>query len=326
MRHTLNNIQALRALAALAVVAYHVRTIGVGLFGVDVFFVISGFIICYVADRRPEDFILHRVLRIVPLYWTATLVVFATAVFLPRLLQTDDMSIGHLVNSLLFIPYLRPNGLVQPVLFLGWTLNYEMFFYLVFWACLLVFRKAAPITCAMALVIIVATTKLIHPRLPWAFWGDWRLLEFAGGIAAFLLLESHGPAIRSIPKLMLWAICSASIVAMAWQTHSFSHAFEVAVCGPAAVILFIAAMGLEGRVAVPAIVIAIGDASYSLYLLHPYVLRTIERFYHPAVGFSFAAVAASVAILIGSILAALVSFRYFEAPSNRLLRRASSPA
>lgn len=305
---------------------YHIRTIGVGLFGVDIFFIISGFIICYITQSRPDNFLLRRIFRIVPLYWAATMAIFVVGMIAPHLLQTDDTSFVHLTESLFFIPYQRPNGLVQPVLFLGWTLNYEMFFYLVFWACLLVFRKAAPITCAMALVIIVATTKLIHPSLPWAFWGDWRLLEFAGGIVAFLLLESYGPAIRSIPKLMLWAICSASIGAMAWQTHSFSHAFEVAVCGPAAVILFIAAMGLEGTVTVPAIVLAIGDASYSLYLLHPYVLRAIERFYHPAVGLSFAAVAASVAILVGSILAALVTFRYFEAPSNLLLRRATSAA
>lgn len=321
MRGEIKNIQALRALAAVAVVIYHIRTIGVGLFGVDIFFVISGFIICYITQRRAENFLLHRIFRIVPLYWAATLAIFVVGIIAPRLLQTDDASLVHLAKSLFFIPYQRPNGLVQPVLFLGWTLNYEMFFYLVFWACLLAFRNAAPIACAVALVLVVTITKIIHPVLPWSFWGDWRLLEFVGGIAAFLLLKSHGDTIRAIPKWALWAICGVSIAAMVWQTRYFSHDFEVAICGPLAVALFIAAAGLEGRVRMPAFVLAIGDASYSLYLLHPWALRAIEKFIHPAIGLSWEALVASLLIVCGSVTIALVSYRYFEAPSNRALRR-----
>ena len=108
--------------------------------GVDIFFVISGFIMVYTTmDREitPWSFMADRIARIVPAYWAATLGVFFLALVAPSLLQTSHMQWGELFKSLVFVPFRKANGLVQPVLFVGWTLNYEMFFYLMFAAGLL---------------------------------------------------------------------------------------------------------------------------------------------------------------------------------------------
>lgn len=320
MKNQLSTIQSLRALAALSVVAYHVKTIGVGLFGVDIFFVISGFIICYVAERNPDGFILHRIVRVVPLYWLATLAVFTMSLWAARLLQTQDRSVVHLLESLFFIPYLRPNGLVQPVLFLGWTLNYEMFFYVVFWFSLSYFGKCAPWITALILCLVVVITQIVQPSLPWSFWGDWRLLEFTGGIAAFLFYRTDAGWLHRIPKNVLVGIFVTMLAVLVVQTRFGEKELNVLICGPVSAVLFIAAIGLEGRVNIHPIWVAIGNASYSLYLLHPYVLRAVEKIVSPATGWSMASLAATFIIFALSVGVALFSYRYFEAPINRAFK------
>ena len=151
----LHSIQILRAAAAMAVVLFHLgdslaRNFGLfpsnpfpaGSDGVDVFFVISGFIMCYttagVDQRSPADFAMKRAARIIPIYYLMTLVLFAVGLVMPSLLASGSATFEQLAKSLLFIPYERANGAVAPVLFLGWTLNYEMFFYAIFTIALIV--------------------------------------------------------------------------------------------------------------------------------------------------------------------------------------------
>jgi peptidoglycan/LPS O-acetylase OafA/YrhL len=65
----LDTVQALRGIAALAVVCNHIPAIEHGAFGVDLFFVISGFIVCHVAAADPGRFMAKRLIRVLPLYW-----------------------------------------------------------------------------------------------------------------------------------------------------------------------------------------------------------------------------------------------------------------
>ena len=132
-------IQYLRAVAALAVVVFHAAersglNFVVGAAGVDIFFVISGFVMWTLAATRPVStwaFYRDRLLRIAPLYWIVTLVmaVGALAGLFPRIRLTAD----HVIASLAFVPHRSPsNGEIWPLLTQGWTLNLEMFFYLIF--------------------------------------------------------------------------------------------------------------------------------------------------------------------------------------------------
>src|SRR5580658_5421280 len=138
------SIQALRALAATAVVAYHALQWGSGGFdvgraGVDVFFVISGFIMWRVTSGRdvtPGAFLWRRVTRVAPLYWLTTLAVLAAALVWPGFLPEVRPGWRHLALSLAFIPHLDPRGLPFPTLPPGWTLDYEALFYLTFAAAL----------------------------------------------------------------------------------------------------------------------------------------------------------------------------------------------
>ncbi|GLK72550.1 acyltransferase [Ancylobacter dichloromethanicus] len=138
------NVQVLRAVAAASVAFYHLQAMLAGIhdlfdmhfpaIGVDVFFVISGFVM-FISNRNMDKsaltFIVLRLFRIVPLYWIATLVIvaFYFVGFRPNGLMIFDFEI--LLKSLFFIQSEFENGRYDLILSLGWTLIFELFFYVV---------------------------------------------------------------------------------------------------------------------------------------------------------------------------------------------------
>src|SRR5271166_6609820 len=125
-RQFLNNLQVVRAFAAGTVVLVHLCQVygfrsPFGLCGVDVFFVLSGFIMAMLSTREKNDFLARRLIRIVPLYWLCTFAVFFAALLMPGLLHSTTPDWNNLLKSLFFLPYRKESGAVQPLLFLGWT-------------------------------------------------------------------------------------------------------------------------------------------------------------------------------------------------------------
>ena len=141
----LPSIHFLRGIAALVVCVMHLNgeahkmlpqplNVKTWISGVDIFFVISGFIMIYTNDKgfgsleSSITFMFRRLIRIVPMYWLFTSLMVASIILFPRLLHTAQFSYCHLVLSLLFIPHISPDTShdIHPILSLGWTLNYEV--------------------------------------------------------------------------------------------------------------------------------------------------------------------------------------------------------
>ena len=199
MPHEVKSIHYLRGLAALLVVFHHsiiqlapVRDhyahIEFGQAGVDIFFVISGFVI-YLSNAKGRlgcgEFLKLRIIRIVPLYWLATLAVVAVAVVAPRFFATTTLTAQDVAQSLLFVPAYSAAfpGQIWPVLVPGWSLNYEMFFYLVFAVGLLVARERLLLFLVATLGILVVAGLLLDPQpAPLKSYTDLRLLEFLFGV------------------------------------------------------------------------------------------------------------------------------------------------
>ena len=132
VNYKIESIQILRFIAAFSVMMVHLPIFSFGIWGVDIFFVISGFIMMYVTDKDYKFFFVKRLIRIVPLYWILTVGVFIIALINPDFLNNTSANIKHLIKSMLFIPFDK-NGIGHfPILFLGWTLNFEIIFYLLF--------------------------------------------------------------------------------------------------------------------------------------------------------------------------------------------------
>lgn len=139
-RRTIQIIQVLRAAAATIVFLSHFFSDGYtllgcsfrGRVGVGIFFVISGFLLIYTDRGDYKGYLVKRLIRICPLYWLTTLMVFILGLFAPSLLHTSVSTIPNLLKSLFFIPYYSANG-IYPLLTVGWTLVVEMFVYLLYY-------------------------------------------------------------------------------------------------------------------------------------------------------------------------------------------------
>jgi exopolysaccharide production protein ExoZ len=315
------NLQALRAIAATLVIFQHIKIVTIGSFGVDIFFVISGFVIAYVSvSEKPGVFVLKRLFRIVPLYWLGTLAVFAVAGVAPSLVNSTTTSVVDLARSLFFIPYVKGNGLTHPVLFLGWTLNYEVLFYAIFAFALTLGSKEAPVI-ATVLISAMVLIGLMFPvsAEPFAFWTQPITLEFLFGVWIFVGWHK-GIRLPIAPELAI-AIGAALLLLMGWeQTKASFDWIEPLSFGVPAAAIVVLALSCEGRIKVPAIVLAIGDASYSLYLFHPYLVVPAQKI---VTHFTQSPVVMIVAIpfmVAAAIGYALLSYRIIERPSNAWLR------
>src|SRR5262245_15423733 len=193
----LYNLHLLRVIAALSVVYFHTTSVAglnlpydVGSRGVDVFFVISGFIIAYIGTSKPEQFLRRRLIRVVPFYWAATLCVFALVAVAPRFFRSTNANVPHLLMSLLFVPHESVAGEMHPTLVLGWSLNFEMFFYVTFAAALALAPRRAPLICVGALAAFVAVIHGLHiENAVLGFYARPIVLEFCFGIGVFYLFN-----------------------------------------------------------------------------------------------------------------------------------------
>src|SRR3954452_12402158 len=170
------SIQYLRAVATLTVVAAHATAslFDFGEAAVSLFFVISGFVMVYVSQREttPQRFLWARFVRVVPLYWAITLFV--------GLAYGSD--IRHLLLSLALWPHPGPAGQGWPVVGQGWTLVFEVFFYAVFAATLLVSARIRPWLIAAVFGVCCAAGAVFRPgNFVLATYTSPLLLEFGAG-------------------------------------------------------------------------------------------------------------------------------------------------
>jgi len=336
----LMNLNVLRAFAALCVVYYHTTSeaglnlpISVGTRGVDVFFVISGFIITFASCRNPDQFFLRRLIRIVPFYWAATAVVFAIALVVPNLFHNTRADFVQLICSLFFIPRETAYAGMFPTLVLGWSLNYEMYFYLVFALSLLVDKKRAPIICSLLIVAVMVAIANIDSSNPTLnFYGRGIVVEFVFGVIAYYLvrwLEQNRmrlPARRvGIPLLVLGMLVACVLLAVGEYYKGLGLPREIS-AGVPALMLVASAILIERIYDVSVknqMLMLVGESSYILYLIHPYVVYGILRtVFRNASGFGALSTAALVtALLVISTLVAVAIHLFFEKPVMAFLRR-----
>ncbi len=317
-------IQYLRAVAALAVLLHHALgrldiRFAVGAAGVDVFFVISGFIIMHTLQGRPMRpgvFLWNRAARIVPLYWVVTIGITGLAVLVPRAMPALQPSAERLLASLLFIPHSNGDGAVLPLLVPGWTLNFEMFFYLVVALC-----WAAPAAWRLrllfgALAVLAALGMLLRPTDPiLATWTSGLLLQFgAGGVLALALAHSRLPGRATGTALLAGGVIAyAALEISGW----YSEAWRFIAWGIPAICIVLGAVALEPLREPRGLgwLRALGDASYSIYLLHTLVVSALFRLVAPWSPLGFVLLSIGLGCGLG-----LVSFRWFEQPAGRWLR------
>ncbi|AOJ83504.1 hypothetical protein WS86_22835 [Burkholderia savannae] len=326
----LSNIQAARAVAALCVVAYHLGVMPFGQIGVDVFFVISGFIMSYVAPKEGNAFFIKRVIRIVPLYWMLTIGVYAIAVVRPQWLNTTTDGVAYLFKSMFFVPYVKENGNWGPLLRNGWTLDFEMFFYVVVAAALVVVRRQyATIAASAALIVFCLSSQAVGAGSQVAdYLAQPLVIEFCLGVACYWITRAR--AFDAAPRGLFGAgaIAAPLLVVALYPEFGDPVGFQrVLQYGVPAFVLIASLLGLEksGVSSRNAILANLGAASYSIYLLHPYVIGVAEKILkiHPGAG-TVGGWCAAAAVALVVCAAGWVCYRYVEMPIQSALRWRSS--
>jgi peptidoglycan/LPS O-acetylase OafA/YrhL len=291
-KHDFVLVQGLRALAALSVAFLHITFAALALnpgnqrlntlyhampweAGVDIFFVISGFVITAASTKffatpgGQRQFLTRRLIRITPLYWLMTTLFILSLAASPHAIHGDIGGPIYILASYLFIPCARPDGVIQPALGLGWTLNYEMFFYAVFTLFLVLPKhRAVPSLCAALLIfVLLGQAQLLHGTILTS-WSNPIILEFCAGMIIALIAGSPRKTRLSNPACI--ALAGLALIIFAWQPPLP----DIAAKGiPAALLLAAAALGKPAQNQTALI---LGDASYALYLVHPFIMRGFE--------------------------------------------------
>lgn len=339
----LMRLQILRGLAAVMVVVYHAianhalpdSPLRFGALyevlagGVDVFFVISGFVIRHVTFARHGPaivgtFLLKRLLRVAPLYWLVSAGLVTLALLLPGALRSYVVSPGNVLASFAFLPWPRADGTVFPPLMVGWTLNFEMMFYLAY-AGLMAFvpRGAMPFALAGLFggTIALAAAWGLDTRLFIA--GDWHVIEFVVGVVLADLWRARRDWFDGRLAMFALALGLAGLGGALAQGPDLSLFSVFGFCA-----LSVAALAVPGASRFDRLgrwLAALGDASYALYLVHVIVFSAVATASNALFGLAHLPAAGVAGMVALGVAAGFACHHLVEKPLLRRARRWSGP-
>ncbi|HEY8085995.1 MAG TPA: acyltransferase [Methylophilaceae bacterium] len=295
---TIESLQVLRGIAASAVVLHHTIR-AVLLFsserndaasahwlaewlaiGVDIFFVISGFIMVYISTpylegKKPlNDFVMMRIIRIYPIYFTATflLLTIQTVSFLLSSGVGFNLSLRRILSALVLFPSFNQKGLVQPVLGVGWTLSYEILFYITFYISICLAKKAN-------LLIIIISTILISINITTNIIPEWNLAinSFLKNRIMFEFIFGCGIAMAYMKglaqRLPVWPLFVLSVISLFLSLTADGNADNrFFLWGFPATMLVFLFLQIDRRMRWPRFLVLLGEASYSIYIFHTLIL------------------------------------------------------
>lgn len=275
----IKSIQHLRGYSSLSVAIFHIFPMFIVdsklpiwplSAGVDIFFVISGFIMWKISNERqtaPLEFILKRIIRIAPPYWLATLILAACVIVKPNLFPVYNPTLEHIAASMAFIPHQVGND-AMPFLIQGWTLNFEIFFYFVFTISMFTITKHRLISITAIILLLVLIGLMVPEKGPIArVYLNPLLLEFLAGIYLAVAVERK----ILVPAPLAFFIIPTAVLCI--FTPLDEAGLRAMYWGGAAAAIVWSMVSLETWKPFPnsPILMLIGSASYSIYLTHSLV-------------------------------------------------------
>lgn len=343
----LGNIQVLRCCAALAVVWHHAvyaLEIPFGLApppiagviggaGVDVFFVVSGFIMVHATRdgaRTPMEFWTDRVVRIAPLYWLALglIIVLYACGFTP--VGVSKIDLQDVATNIAFLPDIRADGSRLPIVVAGWTLVYEMFFYLLFGLTFWMRSQALQVAALTGFFLLAWLVLSSVGDLPYALhvYVQPITLEFAAGGALALLFQRRWSMSPVAGRFCGYGLVGLGVLGLIVASAMWGRRLEIDLVlrafawGAPAVLIVGGALVLErtGAVSTSRGALFLGAASYAIYLFHQVVLDYVAR------AFAFLPDTLAFAVMTGAVASAaavyfgVIVHRRVETPFTAALR------
>ena len=295
------SLQYLRAIAAIAVVFFH--TFGYfGNQGVAIFFVISGFIMFYVIDKKhytAKDFLKARIIRVIPLYWILTTITLLLGI-------GYDPTIKRIVLSYLFLSL----GTILPV---GWTLTYEFIFYITCGIVMFFINKIYFRYYIIISLLVVGDVILNFILHKYGFdYGHYFLLFIGGGILYILyknniLLNFNKYILYIIFTFFFYLTFSDSRILLPFVNYSIN-------IGIPAIFVVWTIFSIEQKYGIfkNKLLLFYGDASYSLYLIHYLTIHILKEF-NPEIN--------NLCLFLFSLLSGAIIYLYLEKPLLNYLKK-----
>ena len=328
------SLQILRAFAAWLVVFHHYMQsyynfeteslVGTilsyrGNFGVDLFFVLSGFIMFLVTQNKTStapSFFIKRVFRVVPAYWFYTSVLIVLITFFPTSFAFTDYNGESLLYSYLFIPSLNPSGIgLYPTLTVGWTLIFEIVFYTILTVSILLSKKYFIFIC----IFLIGVSPELYPKgnLYSPILGSFQIWQFLFGFFIGLYLQSSlYKKINALvpPTIQALLFLFISIVLLSGKLgYGLTHKTIAASLIVMAFILLETKISYSGSIT--KLLLKSGDYSYSIYLSHILIINVLLHFTGNQLNFiQETGVIFLLVILVYSISA--FSYKYIENNSS----------
>jgi exopolysaccharide production protein ExoZ len=339
----LNLLQVYRGIAALLVVMFHLNDMGkerlqqvtffnlfeAGWSGVDYFFVLSGFIMVYVhrsAIGKPDQlksFLVKRAVRIYPIYWIITIAVLLFFLVIPGFANSKDLSIQHIFVSLLLLPQ---ND--KPILDVGWTLIYELYFYFLFSLAIWFKPKySVPILSSWLFVTTLHYLKVVdfggEAFLLNVVFGNMNLEFVLGCLAGYIVIKFGNKISKN--RWILFGVANVGYVVLlvifATTKLEFDRISTFAVLS-ALLIIGLASIDLKDSPKIPQILTYLGDASYSIFLLHsPLISATTKLVQKANLGKYFDSFFAPALIALITVVVGCLFYSLIEKPLTIYLRK-----
>jgi len=337
------SIQIMRGIASILVVLLHIsikwkqfgnsafEEVPVGGSGVDLFFIISGYIMCFSTDGRQLNFFRFmglRIRRIMPFYWLTTTVGLAVFLYNPGLVNSSGGETSIWASYVLFptgAKYLNANG---------WTLSFEFFFYLIF--AVFIYKgtdKAMRYSSIILLILVALGPFFMMDGFTLNFLTNNMYLEFVMGMGCFYLFNR-----KEVRFATGYGVALCLLAVLALLAEQLAHVAQPQVwrgfCwGIPMLFLFAGLLSMEGPIRrassnIKSLFLGIGNSSYSLYLIHPFALSGLARLlkHFDAVSNPMLFV---VALLIPTLILGHLAWLYIERPltaSVKKLRVSKAPA
>lgn len=289
MNNKLNSLQIIRAYAACLVGMCHIWNDGIlpetvnelGGFGVALFFVLSGFIMCLTVKIDPQNkienaklFLRKRVVRIFPIY-----LICAIPLILFVSVAEGTKSLFFYIGNILLLPSFFNDPAYRLALPPGWSLVYEMFFYYIFTLLLLFFTSKRKLLYSLIafFVILISVVHLLNihgPQLAWVNFsyliGDTLMLNFAFGIIAYFIYSTFKDRISFTTFQTMVLLLILTLVALILIYYKAPRIVSMGIPSFIIILIFLFAKQNNSPGRLMKTCVFIGDASYSIYLTHFY--------------------------------------------------------
>ena len=295
--------------------------------GVDMFFIISGYIVCHVTKNTGhafsdvKTFAIRRIIRIYPVYWLYTALMIVAIVFFNAVVTNNKITTEYIVASILLFPWPRPSDeLIRPILGQGWTLSYEMFFYFIFGFSLILKKQHRYIAVCLAMALVFIAGNILSEKY-WirTFFSYSIILEFILGILVYNIVSR----IRKIEFLGCVVLIILGIIGLLLgEFLAVPDAWRLVSRGLPSSLIVLGWVFLERDRVFPAFFVILkklGDASYSLYLSHPFVIIPLAIAWKKlSIGYPFIFI---ILVVFSSIIFSIISFEIFEKRINMYLNK-----